>query len=124
MSFVTSVCSGISLLFLVCSLVWTLPFCLTASSCEDVSSLTCVDDSSVLFSAALASWFPTPNNRVAPTNIDAVPTENFLIEYLFILLGKKSNFLLEFFKKSLLIKNNCFDNPNHTIIHKATYLSL
>ena len=47
-------------------------------------------------SAACAS-FPIPNNRVDPTNIDAVPTVNLLIEYLFNLLGKKSNF---FFNKN------------------------
>ena len=48
------------------------------------------------FSAACAS-FPIPNNRVDPTNIDAVPTVNLLIENLFNLLGIKSNF---FFNKN------------------------
>ncbi|EJX19061.1 hypothetical protein SOJ_04900 [Staphylococcus sp. OJ82] len=38
-------------------------------------------------SAACAS-LPTPNTNVAPIKSDAVPTVNFLIEYLFILLGK------------------------------------
>ncbi len=94
-----------------------------AASFVAVSVFDCIAFS-VLVSSAFASSLVAPNNKVAPTNIDAVPTENFLIEYLFNLLGKKSSFLLEFFKKPLLIKNNCFDNPNHIIIYKAIYLIL
>ena len=49
-------------------------------------------------SAACASLL-IPNNKVAPTKIEAVPTENLLIEYLFNLFGKKSNLFFDFFKK-------------------------
>ena len=51
--------------------------------------------SCTVFSSALASLWPKPNNNVAPITIDAVPTVNFLIAYLldlfaigFFLVGK------------------------------------
>ncbi len=46
-------------------------------------------------SAAFASLL-TPNTSVAPINNDAVPTVNFLIEYLFNLLGKNPCFFSSF----------------------------
>ena len=51
-------------------------------------------DSNWLSSAALASLSAAPNINVAPTSIEAVPTVNFLIEYLFSLLDRKSTLLL------------------------------
>ncbi|UVI82162.1 hypothetical protein NW967_12340 [Staphylococcus aureus] len=57
-------------------------------------------------SAALASSLATPKINVAPTTIEAVPKVNFLIEYLFNLLDKKSNLLfveLLFFLIRLLL---------------------
>ena len=51
-------------------------------------------DSNWLSSAALASLSAAPNINVAPTSIEAVPTVNFLIEYLFTLLDRKSTLLL------------------------------
>ena len=62
-----------------------------------------VDACSVLASssAALATSCPAPKINVALTKIDAVPTVNFLIEYLFNLFGKKSNFFRVFFKRTL-----------------------
>ena len=47
-------------------------------------------------SSAFAS-FPIPKNNVAPTRIEAVPTVNLLIEYLFCLFGIKSNLFFNTF---------------------------
>ncbi len=65
--------------------------------------LSSVDDWFVLPSSSVASatLCPAPKINVAPTKIDAVPTVNFLIEYLFNLFGKKSNFFRVFFKWTL-----------------------
>ena len=70
--------------------------CSVVSVVEDVLSwfVTVWSDS-----AAFASSCPAPKINVAPTKIDAAPTVNFLIEYLFWTLGKKSNLLFGFFFK-------------------------
>ena len=56
-----------------------------------------------IFSAASASLL-TPKNKVAPTKIEAVPTVNFLIEYLFNVFGKKSKRFFEFFNNFTPLK--------------------
>ncbi|SCU28373.1 Uncharacterised protein [Staphylococcus xylosus] len=63
---------------------------LLISLISNASPLSLVLPSSVVIdssSSALAS-LPIPITKVAPINNDAVPTVNFLIEYLFNLLGK------------------------------------
>ncbi len=46
-------------------------------------------------SAAFASCVFTPNNKIAPTRIEAVPTVNLRIEYLFFLSGWKDALFLD-----------------------------
>ncbi len=55
----------------------------TTSLLSLVVASSCFAFSVLVFSAALASWFPRPKINVVPTKIDAVPTVYFLIENLF-----------------------------------------
>ncbi len=52
---------------------------------------------SLLFCSSAFASLPIPNNKAEPTKIEAVPTVNFLIEYLLYLFGIKSIFLLPCF---------------------------
>ena len=100
------------LLFISCGSSAVVASSLVAGSSTVVASSLVAGSSAVvasslvgesIFSAASASLL-TPKNKVAPTKIEAVPTVNFLIEYLFNVFGKKSKRFFEFFNKFTPLK--------------------
>ena len=82
-----------------CSVVSTPVFAVSEEDWADSFELLVTPSSVLVSSAAFASSCATPKINVAPTKIDAVPTVNFRIEYLLLILGKKSNLLFDFFFK-------------------------
>ena len=82
----STICFSVDVCFSIASSDWPSSFKLFDCDCTE---LFCC-------SSAFASS-PIPKSKVAPTKREAVPTVNFLIEYLLSLLGIKSNFTPFFF---------------------------